>query len=112
MKSLRQIVVLLSVLMLVASLAPAGHAASTSKGLPDHLGIGLGADANGIDGWMPQSKIQWDYAYQYLAGGADPGHGWSTWNDKGQFPLFYARTAASHGYIPVFSYYQLLHTNG
>jgi hypothetical protein len=110
MKRLRQIVCVLSVLLLGASLAPAANSANGPQGLPDHLGIGLVAsnDASGIAGWMPQSKVPWDYAYQYLAGGANTGQGWSTWNDKGQFPLYYAKAAASHGYIPVFSYYQLL----
>jgi hypothetical protein len=83
-------------------------------GLPSHFGLGLGAapDNTGLYGWMPQSGIPWDYAYQYLAGGANTGQGWETWNSSGQFPLFYAQGAASHNYIPVFSYYEILQSNG
>ncbi len=94
------------------------HAASTlttiPSGLPTHLGIGLAAhpDSSGIYGWMPNSHIPWDYAYQYLSGGANTGHGWETWNTSGQFALYYAQGAASHNYIPVFSYYEMLQSNG
>ncbi len=79
-------------------------------GLPTHFGFGLSAhpDESGIDGWMPDSGIAWDYAYQYLSGGVNTGSGWQTWNTSAQFPLFYAQGASSHGYIPVFPYYQLL----
>jgi hypothetical protein len=61
---------------------------------------------------MPNSGIPFDYAYQYLAGGVNTGNGWQTWNTSGQFPLWYAQGSASHGYIPVFPYYQLLQSNG
>jgi hypothetical protein len=92
-------------------------------GLPTHFAFGLAAspDQSGISGWMPASEqgnsdIRWDYAYQYLAGGVDTNgsggdQGWETWNSNGQFPLFYAQTAASatpSPYIPVFTYYELL----
>jgi len=99
----------------------AAHAASPSfaahdipSGLPAHLGIGLAAEpsTDGIYGWMPNSGVPWDYAYQYLAGGVNTGGGWETWNAGAQFPLYYAQGAASHNYIPVFSYYELLQSNG
>jgi len=61
---------------------------------------------------MPNSGIPFDYAYQYLAAGVNTGQGWQTWNTSAQFPLWYAQGAASHGYIPVFPYYQLLQSNG
>jgi hypothetical protein len=83
-------------------------------GLPSHLGVGLAAhpDTTGIYGWMPDSGIPFDYAYQYLAAGVNTGQGWQTWNTSAQFPLWYAQGASSHGYIPVFPYYQLLQSNG
>ena len=102
----------------VARTTRLAHAASTlttiPSDLPTHLGIGLAAhpDSSGIYGWMPDSHIPWDYAYQYLSGGANTGHGWETWNGSGQFALYYAQGAASHNYIPVFSYYELLQSNG
>ncbi len=103
----------------IISRAPrAAHAASAPTtipaGLPSHLGIGLAAlpDSSGLYGWMPDSHIPWDYAYQYLSGGANTGHGWETWNGSGQFALYYAQGAAAHNYIPVFSYYEMLQSNG
>jgi len=114
---------LLSALLLLAVMAsgwpalvriPTAQAATTPSGLPDHLGIGLAAhpDSSGLSGWMPASGIPWDYAYQYLSGGVNTGTGWETWNANGQFPLWYAQDAASHHYIPVFTYYDLLQSNG
>lgn len=94
--------------------APEAHAAALPAGLPSHLGIGLSApaDTSGLYGWMPNSGIPWDYAYQYLAGGVNTGGGWETWNGGGQFPLSYAQGSASHNYVPVFPYYELLQSNG
>src|SRR5207248_2262671 len=62
----------LAVMLLAAviAIAPAGQAAAaTSDGLPDHFGIGVSAlpDGTGLYGWMPDTGIPWDYAYQYLA---------------------------------------------
>ena len=90
------------------------HAAAPPNGLPTHLGIGLsgGPNATGIYGWMPDSGVPWDYAYQYLAGGVNTGGGWETWNPNGQFATWYAQGAAAHGYIPVLSYYELQQSNG
>jgi hypothetical protein len=99
---------------LLVPAAPAASAAAVPTGLPAHFGIGLAAhpDSTGIYGWMPDSGIPWDYAYQYLSGGVNTGSGWETWNSSGQFPLYYAQGAASHAYVPVFSYYELLQSSG
>ena len=115
----------LAVLALTAPAAtPAGAASRAAarlpvglavpKGLPTHLGLGLAAapDSSELYGWLPGSGIPWDYAYQYLSGGANTGHGWRTWNTSGQFPLWYAQGAHSNGYIPFFSYYQMLQSTG
>src|SRR5205085_12489716 len=90
------------------------RAAIVPRGLPSHFGIGLsaGPSSNGLYGWMPNSTIPWDYAYQYLSGGVNTASGWETWNTSGQFPLSYAQGAAAHTHIPVFTYYELLHSNG
>ena len=90
------------------------QAAPLPGALPAHFGIGLAAapGSSGIYGWLPNSGIPWDYAYQYLSGGTNTGTGWETWNSSGQFPLYYAQGAASHGYLPVFRYYELLQSTG
>src|SRR5579859_4910923 len=71
------------------------HAASVSRSLPTHIGIGVAGhpDSSGIDGWMPNSGVPWDYVYQYLAGGVNTGGGWETWSANGQFVLNYAKRA-------------------
>jgi hypothetical protein len=80
------------------------------SGLPAHFGFGLAASPG--DTWMPQSNIQWDYRYQYLAGGVNTGTGWETWNAQGTFASNYAVESAQHGYVPVFPYYELLQSSG
>ncbi len=93
---------------------PAARAASVPVHLSNHFGIGLAAqpDSTGLRGWMPNSGVPWDYAYQYLAGGVNTGSGWETWNPNGRFALSYAQIAGSNGYIPVFDYYEILQSSG
>jgi hypothetical protein len=118
-------VVVLSTLVVAGPVAPVAAATPASArllppglsvppGLPTHLGIGLAAapDDSGIYGWMPDSGVSWDYAYQYLAGGVNTGGGWQTWNTLAQFPLWYSQGAHGNGYVPVFSYYMLLQSKG
>ena len=102
----------------VAPGAPATFTAaspSAAVALPhDHLALGVSADPNDLtaSGWLPTSGVRWDYAYQYLAGGANTGGGWQTWNAGAQFPVLYARAAQAAAYTPVFPYYMLLQSNG
>jgi hypothetical protein len=112
--TLTALTLLIGALALVPAEEPPAFAAPVPSGLPSHFGIGLAAspDNTGIYGWMPNSGIPFDYAYQYLSGGVNTGNGWETWNSSGQFALYYAQGAASHNYIPVFSYYELLQSNG
>jgi hypothetical protein len=78
--------------------------------------LALGVSASPTDlatgGWVPQSGVPWTYTYQYLAGGANTGSGWQSWNAQGQFPIYYAQAAHAQHAIPVFSYYMLLQSNG
>src|SRR4051812_8933377 len=114
----RRIVVAL--LLLAAALPFVGHGSASGAtlpvpaGLPRHLGVGVSAtpDDNGIYGWMPNSGVPFDYAYQYLAAGVNTGNGWQNWNESAQFPLWYSQGASARGYVPVFPYYMLLQSNG
>jgi len=99
-----------SILLLLLLLAIPASARADTPGLPAHFALGVSAAPN--DTWMPRSGIAWDYAYQYLAGGVNTGSGWRTWNDRGQFPLWYAQGAAKNHYVPVLTYYMLLQSNG
>jgi hypothetical protein len=112
---MRRIALPLALLAMLALPASAGTSApSIPKGLPRHFAIGLAGepDSTGIYGWMPKSRIPFDYAYQYLAGGVNTGQGWQTWSPNATFPLAYARGAHRHGYIPVFTYYMLRQSHG
>ena len=82
--------------------------------LPHHLGLGLSAAPNDLasGGWMRSTGVPWDYAYQYLAGGVNTSGSWQNWNANATFPLLYARSAHSDGYVPVITYYELQQSNG
>ena len=43
------------------------------------------------------------FRYQYLAGGANTGSGWATWNTNGDFARFYIEDSVANGIIPVFT---------
>ncbi len=61
---------------------------------------------------MTSSGVAWKYRYQYLSAGVNTGNGWETWNTPaGAFASYYMNASYSNGYIPVFSYYELLQSN-
>jgi hypothetical protein len=61
---------------------------------------------------MTGSGVPWRYRYQYLAGGVNTGSGWESWNSPtGAFATLYMNASATDGYIPVFSYYELLQSS-
>ena len=61
---------------------------------------------------MTSSGVPWRYRYQYLAGGVNTGGGWETWNSpSGAFATLYMNDSDTHGYIPVFTYYELLQSS-
>ena len=47
------------------------------------------------------------FRYQYLAGGANTGTGWATWEPSGSFVTNYIAESATAGVVPVFSYYMV-----
>jgi hypothetical protein len=72
---------------------------------PAHLELGL---ANGPGGALHAYALHARYRYQYLTGGVDTGHGWSTWNPDGSFVTNYVKDSRDVGRTPVLTYYQLL----
>ena len=77
----------------------------------DHLHFGLGNDPGDLT-WMTSSGVPWKYRYTYLAAGVNTGNGWETWNTPaGQYATYYMNDSNANGYIPVFSYYELLQSN-
>jgi len=87
------------------------------RSMPEHLSIGVQAfpSANGLYGWMPQTGVPFDFAYQYLNAGANTANGWKHWetgNFPGSFAYNYAKLADQKGYTPYFTYYQMLQSDG
>ena len=89
-----------TLLSLVASLA------ALPLGWPHHLLLGVTDSPGDAHHLARQAHV--DARYQYLSGGVNTGHGWSTWNPSGTFASMYVRESVAAHQIPVFSYYQLL----
>jgi hypothetical protein len=61
---------------------------------------------------MISSGVPWRYRYQYLAGGVNTANPWQNWNSPtGAFATNYMNASQANGYIPVFTYYELLQSN-
>jgi hypothetical protein len=98
---------LVALLVFLAFLdAPAGALAPLPAGWPNRVELGM-ADGPGGAAAM-KGTAPFAFRYQYLAGGANTGNGWATWNSNGDFARFYIEDSAAHGIIPVFTYYMLL----
>jgi len=106
----------LPVVALAATLStlPVSGAAAVQAASPlpsTRLEFGL-ANGPAALGWMTGSGVPWKYRYQYLAGGVNTANPWETWQDPalppGQFAADYMSNSRTNGYIPVFSWYELL----
>lgn len=91
---------------LAAAPARAQVQAPVPEGWPTRIELGL-ADSPGGAAAM-RATTSFGFRYQYLAGGANTGAGWSTWNPNGDFARFYIEDSRAHGLTPVFTYYMLL----
>ncbi|HEY8583835.1 MAG TPA: hypothetical protein VIL49_12840 [Capillimicrobium sp.] len=88
-------------------LAPTtASAAQLPQGWPKGLQIGVADQPGGAAALKREAPFA--FRYQYLAGGANTGAGWATWNPNGTFVSRYVRESRAAGMIPVFTYYQLL----
>src|SRR5262249_59439956 len=99
--------------VLVALACAGGASASTLPQLPaawpKTLQLGVADDPGGAAALRRAAPF--GFRYQYLAGGVNTGHGWSTWNPNGSFVTRYDAESWAAGEIPVFSYYMLLQSN-
>jgi hypothetical protein len=75
-------------------------------GWPAQIELGMADSPNGAAAMKATAPFK--FRYQYLAGGANTGNGWATWNTNGDFPKFYIQDSVANSIIPVFTYYQLL----
>jgi len=103
-----------STILLVALLAALCSPAAAAKrplpalphGWPSHrLELGLMDPPGGAAALRREARF--GFRYQYLAGGANTGQGWATWNPNGSFVSLYIKESAAHGITPVFSYYMV-----
>ena len=77
----------------------------------DRLHFGLTNDPKDL-GWMTSSGVPWRYRYVYLAGGVNTANPWQNWNSPtGAYATNYMNASGANGYIPVFTYYELLQSN-
>jgi len=99
---------LLVAIVVLSSFSVAVKGCVTPPGIPHRLGIGL-MNSPAQLGWMTGSGIPWDYRYQYLTGGVNTGGGWADWNyPYGSFADNYLNDSGNNGYMPVFTYYQIV----
>ncbi len=91
--------------------APHAAAGGLPVGLPTRLWLGVASAPDDL-AWMIGSGAAWNARYQYLAGGVNTGNGWAGWNTPaGQFATYYMEAGSGAGYVPIFTYYQLLQSN-
>jgi hypothetical protein len=74
-------------------------------GWPSRLELGITDPPRGAAAM--RASIPFGFRYHYLAGGANTGGGWATWNPDGSFVTQYVQDSVEHGIIPVFSYYMI-----
>ena len=81
---------------------------SRTSALPQdrlHFGVGNPGDIN----WMVGTGVPWRYRYAYLAGGVNTSNPWQNWNSPtGAYATNYMNDSNAHGYVPVFTYYEML----
>jgi hypothetical protein len=88
-----------------ATTAAPGALAPLPAGWPATLGLGLASGQGDTETLALGSSLA--FRYQYLAGGVNTGHGWTTWNSDGRFGASYVEESAAHGMIPVLTYYEI-----
>ncbi len=103
---------LLTVTLVAVAHGRAAPVRASAAALPQaHLEFGLTNDASDV-GWMTSSGVPWRYRYVYLAGGVNTANPWQNWNSPtGAYATNYMNGSAANGYIPVFTYYEMLQSN-
>ena len=74
-------------------------------GWPSTLQLGMGSPPG--DASTMRATAPFGFRYQYLAGGANTGGGWATWNPGGQFATNYIQESIQQGIAPGFTYYMI-----
>jgi hypothetical protein len=93
-------------LVTVAGAAPAGSLAPLPAKWPSRaMEIGMANTPGGAAALRAIAPLA--FRYLYLAGGANTGQGWATWDADGQFVTNYLRESARNQTTPVFTYYMV-----
>lgn len=74
-------------------------------GWPNRVELGMASSPGGAASM--KATANFGFRYQYLAGGANTGSGWATWNANGAFATYYIQDSIANGIVPVFTYYQI-----
>ena len=90
----------------VAGTAPVGSLAPLPARWPSRS-IELGMTDSPRGASALRASAPFAFRYHYLAGGANTGEGWSTWDPDGQFVTNYIRESARNAFTPVFTYYMV-----
>jgi hypothetical protein len=85
--------------------AAAASLPALPAGWPTTLQLGM-SDSPGGAAQM-KATAPFGFRYQYLAGGANTGSGWSTWNPSGAFATYYIQDSVANAIVPVFTYYMI-----
>jgi hypothetical protein len=80
--------------------------AAIPGGWQHHFALGLTDQPGDAKALVQHAPL--DMRYQYLAGGVNTGHGWSTWNPNGTFASMYVSESLAAHVTPVLTYYQML----
>jgi hypothetical protein len=89
--------------------APVTGLPARPAGWPATFQIGMADDPDGAAAL--RASVPMAFRYQYLAGGANTGNGWATWNAGGEFARYYIDDSHRAGMTPVFSYYMIRQSN-
>jgi hypothetical protein len=96
-----------AVFALLVVAAPAAAALPPApRDWPARVELGLADQPGGAAPLRAAAPL--GFRYQYLAGGANTGSGWATWNPAGTFVTRYIRESRAAHVTPVFTYYMLL----
>jgi hypothetical protein len=88
-----------------------GSVGQSPSGLPSTFFIGLGANPNQLQSWVPSSGVPWALCSQYISSGVLPSQSWVTaWGTN--FAYNYAVSARAAHCIPDYDYYQIVPTIG
>lgn len=99
-------------ILIALALLPAARAdASVPASWPSsRLVLGMRDDEGGAGPLRDATRLQ--ARYHYLSGGANTGRGWSTWTmGGGSFVSGFIDDSVQHGFLPIFSLYQMRETN-